>query len=70
MIIGLHLWHRAAEAGSVWQMDHKHRPAAAVQQSTMPGRPGELATITWSAAPRVSARLLCSPGGVARRRNL
>ena len=56
----LHLWHRAAEAGSVRLMDRGPRLAAAVQQTTMPGPPGELGTITWSAVSRVSARLLCS----------
>ena len=69
MINALQLWHRAAKAGSMRQMNHKHSPAAAVRQIIMPGRTGELGTITWSAAPRVSAQPLCSPGGVARRRN-
>ena len=53
MMSWLHLWHRAAEAGSVLQIDHWPRPAAAVQQSTMPGALQELGTTTWSATSRV-----------------
>ena len=61
---------RAAEARSMLLVDHMPRPVAAVQQSHMSGACQELATFTLPASARVSARLLCSPGGVARRRNL
>ena len=47
MIIVLHTMHRAAQAGSMLQVDHMHGPVAAVQQSTMPGACQELASITW-----------------------
>ena len=47
MIIVLHTRHRAAEAGSMLQVDHMHGPVAAVQQSTMPGACQELDSITW-----------------------
>ena len=70
MIIVLHTMHRAAQAGSMLQVDHMHGPVAAVQQSTMPGACQELASITWPHTARVSARALCSPASVAPRRNL
>ena len=70
MIIGLHLWHRAAEDRLVLLVDHMPGPVAAVQQSYMSGACQELATFTSPASARVSARLLCSPASVARRRNL
>ena len=51
MIIVLHTRHRAAQAGSMLQVDHMHGhmhgPVAAVQQSTMPGACQELGSITW-----------------------
>ena len=53
MMSWLQLWHRAAEAGSVLQIGHGPRPAAAVQQITMPGALQELGTTTWSATSRV-----------------
>ena len=55
MMSGLHLWHRASQAGSVRQMDRRPRPAAAVQQSHMPGACQELGSITWPHTARVSA---------------
>ena len=61
---------RAAEARSMLLVDHMPRPVAAVQQSHMSGACQELGTITLPASARVSARLLCSPASVARRRNL
>ena len=70
MIIVLHTRHRAEEAGSMLQVDHMSRPVAAVQQSTMLGACQELGSITWPHTARVSARALCSPAGVAPRRNL
>ena len=57
MMSWLHLWHRAAEAGSVLQIDHWPRPAAAVQQSTMPGALQELGTTTWLLVGQL--RLVC-----------
>ena len=47
MIIVLHTMHRAAQAGSMLQVDPMPGPVAAVQQSTMPGACQELASITW-----------------------
>ena len=47
MIIVLHTRHRAAEAGSMLQVDCMPGPVAAVQQSTMPGACQELDSITW-----------------------
>ena len=70
MIIGLHLWHRAAEDRLVLLVHHWPRPVAAVQHTHMPGACAELGTTTSPATPRVCSPLLCSPGGVARRRNL
>ena len=70
MINVLHTSHRAAQARSVLLVDHMPRPVAAVQQSTMPGACQELGSITWPHTARVSARALCSPAGVAPRRNL
>ena len=61
---------RAAEARSMLLVDHMPGPVAAVQQSHMSGACQELGTITSPASARVSARLLCSPASVARRRNL
>ena len=61
---------RAAEARSMLLVDHMPGPVAAVQQSHMSGACQELGTITLPASARVSARLLCSPASVARRRNL
>ena len=61
---------RAAEARSMLLVDHMPRPVAAVQQSTMPGACQELGSITWPHTARVSARALCSPTSVARRRKL
>ena len=55
MIIVLHTRHRAAEAGSMLQVDHMPRPVAAVQQSTMPGACQELASITWPHTAHASA---------------
>ena len=70
MMSVLHTSHRAAQARSVLLVDHMPRAVAAVQQSTMPGACQELGTITWPHTARVSARALCSPAGVAPRRNL
>ena len=55
MIIVLHTMHRAAQAGSMLQVDHMHGPVAAVQQSTMPGACQELASITWPHTAHASA---------------
>ena len=70
MMSVLHTSHRAAQARSVLLVDHMPGPVAAVQQSHMSGACQELGTITSPASARVSARLLCSPASVARRRNL
>ena len=70
MMSVLHTSHRAAQARSVLLVDHMPGPVAAVQQSTMPGACQELGTITSPHTARVSARALCSPASVARRRNL
>ena len=70
MMSVLHTSHRAAQARSVLLVDHMPGPVAAVQQSTMPGACQELGSITWPHTARVSARALCSPAGVAPRRNL
>ena len=70
MIIVLHTMHRAAQAGSMLQVDHMHGPVAAVQQSTMPGACQELASITLPHTARVGTRALCSPASVAPRRKL
>ena len=70
MINVLHTSHRAAQARSMLLVDHMPGPVAAVQQSHMSGACQELGTITLPASARVSARLLCSPAGVAPRRNL
>ena len=70
MMSVLHTSHRAAEARSMLLVDRMPGPAAAVQQSTMPGACQELGSITWPHTTRVSARALCSPTRVAPRRNL
>ena len=70
MMSGLLLWHRAAEDRLVLLVHHWPRPVAAVQHTHMSGACAELGTTTSPATPRVSARLLCSPASVARRRNL
>ena len=70
MMSVLHTSHRAAQARSVLLVDRMPGPVAAVQQSTMPGACQELGIITSPHTARVSARALCSPAGVAARRNL
>ena len=64
MIIVLHTRLRAAEAGSMLQVDRMPGPVAAMQQSTMPGACQELGSITWPHTARVSARATASVTGI------